>query len=89
MVASIVIAIVVPFFSDLMNIYSSLGIFTLSFMVPPILWCLANWQGLSRMQFGANVLVTMLSSIGCILGIYAAAQQIDIDWKTCNYKITL
>ena len=34
MVTCFLIAILVPFFSDLMNIYSSVGIFTLSFAIP-------------------------------------------------------
>lgn len=70
-----------------MNIYSSIGIFTLSFLVPPALWCLRHWGALSSRRLAVDAAVMVVAVVGCVLGVYAAAVQISDDWKTCDYKI--
>ena len=70
-----------------MNIYSSVGIFTLSFFVPPALYCLANWGELSIAQWVGNGHVMAVSVAGGVLGVYAATVQIKDDWAQCHYHI--
>ncbi len=87
MAAAILIAVLVPFFSDLMNIYSSVCIFTLSFLAPPALWCLQHWGGLSGARLAADSAVMLVALVGCALGVYAAVVQIKDDWAQCDYHI--
>jgi hypothetical protein len=70
-----------------MNIYSSIGIFTLSFFVPPALWCLQYAASLSKLRLVADGAVMLVAVVGCVLGVYAATVQINDDWKNCDYKI--
>ncbi len=72
---------------DLMNIYSSVGIFTLSFLVPPGLWCLKHWGSLSSSRIAVDMLVMVAAVVGCGLGVYAAVVQIKDDWAQCDYHI--
>ena len=87
LVLALLICIVVPFFSDLMNIYSSIGIFTLSFSVPAIMYLMVNGTTLSSIGRAAKYIIIVVALTGCVLGVWAACTQIRDDWRVCNYKI--
>ncbi len=70
-----------------MNIYSSVGIFTLSFLVPPALWCLQHYGHLSGSRVVTDALVMLTALVGGGLGVYAAVIQIKDDWAQCDYHI--
>ncbi len=83
---AIFIAILVPFFSDLMNIYSSIGIFSLSFAVPSLLWIFGR-KYTSQLSLAWNVLIIVLATVGAGMGCWAAVKDISHNWATCHYKI--
>eukprot|EP00051_Salpingoeca_urceolata_P006025 m.80099 g.80099 ORF g.80099 m.80099 type:complete len:458 (+) comp14651_c0_seq2:303-1676(+) len=87
MIAAIIISIVIPFFSSLMNIYSSIGIFSLSFAVPASLWLLERQTTVPRRMI--NVGVILFSIAACGLGVWAATKDIIDQWHTCHYTISV
>jgi len=83
----IVIAVVVPFFGDLMNVYSSLGIFSLSFAVPVLLFVMVRRGEMGGPSTALHALLVLLAVVGCALGMWAAVQDIISKWKVCHYHI--
>ncbi|EDQ89622.1 uncharacterized protein MONBRDRAFT_25158 [Monosiga brevicollis MX1] len=83
---AIAISLVVPFFSDLMNVYSSLGIFSLSFAVPVIFYILIepSLRGFNKI---INYGLVLIAIVGCVMGMWAAIEDIADKWKTCHYSI--
>ena len=75
------------FFYPLLQVYSSLGIFSLSFAVPVYLWMIYKGR---RMSFAERLLhgsLILLALTGCGLGMWAAIRDIQNKWSDCDYKI--
>lgn len=93
------VALLVPFFSDLMNVWSSVGIFTLSFAVPSALYLMANHLGpkkreeeigrteLSSFAVSVNVIIIIIAVAGAGLGIWAAIADIADKWSQCDFSL--
>jgi proton-coupled amino acid transporter len=84
-----VIALLIPFFSDLMNIWSSVGIFTLSFAVPSGLYMMANRGELSRLAVFVNTAIIVLALVGGGLGVWAAIADILNKWAHSCFHFDL
>ena len=98
LLACSVVAMLVPFFSDLMNIWSSVGIFTLSFAVPSILYIMVNHRvslkradvsgsELSSLAISVNSLIVLVAVGGAGLGIWAAVADIVDKWSQCDFSL--
>ncbi len=93
------VALLVPFFSDLMNVWSSVGIFTLSFAVPSSLYLMANYLGpkkrheelgrteLSTFAVSVNGVIIVIAVAGAGLGIWAAVADIADKWSQCDFSL--
>ena len=82
-----VVALLVPFFSDLMNVWSSIGIFTLSFAVPSLLYIIDNRGDLSNFAIAVNIIIIALAIVGCCLGVWAAGADIADKWAHCDMSL--
>eukprot|EP00055_Hartaetosiga_balthica_P007129 m.24101 g.24101 ORF g.24101 m.24101 type:complete len:505 (-) comp5617_c0_seq1:1048-2562(-) len=87
---SFLIGSIIPFFGDLMNVYSSLGIFSLSFFIPVLFWMmvkpLTNISSKKDLwKYAINGVLVALALCGCVLGIWAAIKDIIHNWKVCDY----
>lgn len=81
------ISVVVPFFSSLMNIYASIGIFSLSFAVPVFFWMVFKSDSMRAFDQLWNALLILIAVVGCVLGCWAAIKDIVHKWKLCHYSI--
>lgn len=81
-------ALLVPFFSDLMNIWSSMGVFTLSFGVPPAFYLMTNRGELSTLAIAVNGIIIVLAAGGAGLGVWAAVADIVDKWQHCNFSLS-
>eukprot|EP00045_Choanoeca_perplexa_P019395 m.2746 g.2746 ORF g.2746 m.2746 type:complete len:469 (+) comp4000_c0_seq1:99-1505(+) len=81
------IGLVVPFFSDLMNVYSSIGIFSLSFAMPVLLWMMLQRNTMSDGSRLGHALLVTFAVAGCGLGVWGAVQDISNKWSECHYHI--
>jgi proton-coupled amino acid transporter len=81
------VALLVPFFSDLMNIWSSIGIFTLSFAVPSALYIMANLKELSDFAKLINGVVVVVAVVGGGFGVWAAVADIVDKWQHCDESL--
>eukprot|EP00730_Choanoeca_flexa_P017978 TRINITY_DN8717_c0_g1_i1.p1 TRINITY_DN8717_c0_g1~~TRINITY_DN8717_c0_g1_i1.p1 ORF type:complete len:470 (+),score=101.85 TRINITY_DN8717_c0_g1_i1:126-1535(+) len=81
------IGLVVPFFSDLMNVYSSIGIFSLSFAVPVLLWMLVQRNTMSPASRMLHAVLVTLAVTGCGLGVWGAVKDIMNKWSECHYHL--
>eukprot|EP01147_Barroeca_monosierra_P001147 gene1147-4366_t len=91
---------IIPFFSDLMNVYSSLGIFSLSFFVPVIFWTRTTAKASPKSKIAFNIFLILVAVAGCGLGVWAAIRDIIHNWSepfvsqngmidtACGYNVT-
>ena len=79
------IGALIPFFSDLMNVYSSVGIFSLSFFIPVTFWTLMTKATSSHLKISLNSVLVVVAIAGCALGVWAAVNDIINNWKVCHY----
>ena len=85
----VVITMLIPFFEDLVNVDSSIGIFTLSFSIPPIMLLMYAGKSMKPARKTVDYAIIALSAAGVVLGVTAAIDNITTMWHTCDYKITL
>ena len=85
----VVITMLIPFFEDLVNVDSSIGIFTLSFSIPPIMLLMYAGRNMKLSRKMVDYIIIALSAGGVVLGVTAAIDNITVMWHTCDYKITL
>lgn len=83
----LVIAVVVPFFGDLMNVYSSLGIFSLSFAVPVLLIMMVRRAEMGLASKTIHGVLVLAAVVGCGLGMWGAVKDIVDKWQVCDYHI--
>jgi len=76
LVGSVVVAFCVPNFGDLMSLYSSIGIFSLSFAVPPLLWMVYNYDSMTNASVVLHSLLVVGAGTAGLLGLGASAQTI-------------
>ena len=82
------ISLLVPFFSDLMNIWSSIGIFTLSFAMPSVLYLMVYHNELSTFAIGVNAVIILAAGVGAGLGVWAAVADILEKWQHCDFSLS-
>eukprot|EP00049_Salpingoeca_infusionum_P018686 m.358335 g.358335 ORF g.358335 m.358335 type:complete len:507 (+) comp18115_c0_seq1:224-1744(+) len=77
------IAVVVPYFGDIMDVYSAIGVFSLSFWVPA---SLLIFYVNDSMQFGiriVNVMILAASALLMFIGIWASTKDAVARFRTC------
>eukprot|EP00049_Salpingoeca_infusionum_P023107 m.10429 g.10429 ORF g.10429 m.10429 type:complete len:470 (-) comp5562_c0_seq1:3148-4557(-) len=72
----------IPFFSNLMNVYSSIGIMSLSFFVPTYLW--ARTTHMRKSSYAFHMFLLVLCVGGLSLGMWGAIKSIIYNMKTCK-----
>eukprot|EP00188_Purpureofilum_apyrenoidigerum_P001393 Plantae.Rhodophyta-Purpureofilum_apyrenoidigerum.ctg1763.p1 GENE.Plantae.Rhodophyta-Purpureofilum_apyrenoidigerum.ctg1763~~Plantae.Rhodophyta-Purpureofilum_apyrenoidigerum.ctg1763.p1 ORF type:complete len:152 (-),score=9.20 Plantae.Rhodophyta-Purpureofilum_apyrenoidigerum.ctg1763:51-506(-) len=70
------VSLLVPSFGDLMSLYSSLGICSLSFAVPPLLWIIFNYENMSKPSLVLHALLGAFGAGMGLCGLYASTETI-------------
>ena len=69
------------------QVYSSLGIFSLSFAVPVFLWMIYRGKRMSLVPRIVHGALIFLALAACGLGMWAAVKDIQQKWSLCHYSI--
>mmetsp|Transcript_11549 Transcript_11549/g.35303 ORF Transcript_11549/g.35303 Transcript_11549/m.35303 type:complete len:435 (+) Transcript_11549:323-1627(+) len=75
------VSLLVPSFGDLMSLYSSLGICSLSFSVPPLLWIIYNYENMSKPSLALHMMFVAFGASMGICGLFASAQTIFLNMR--------
>lgn len=78
------ISVVVPYFTDLMDIFSAVGIFALSVWIPAMMMIMSHHGDASYALVAFNVLLVILGLAGTGLGVWAAMDDIVDKLKHCK-----
>jgi len=81
-------AVIVPYFSDLMDVYSAISIFALSIWVPALLMLLAKQGSLSVPLVIFNVVLIVVAMLGSALGTWAAFDDLVDKLKHCHVRFS-
>eukprot|EP00045_Choanoeca_perplexa_P010038 m.100428 g.100428 ORF g.100428 m.100428 type:complete len:490 (-) comp15124_c0_seq1:37-1506(-) len=85
---SFIVAVIVPYFNDLMDVYSAVSIFALSIWVPALLMLLAQQGSLSLPLLVFNVLLIVVALFGSGMGIWAAFDDLIDKLKHCPVRFS-
>ena len=83
---SFMVAVVVPYFSDLMDIYSAVSIFALSIWIPALLLILSQQGQLSLPLLVFSTLLMVLGIVGTCLGTWAALDDLVDKLRYCSVR---
>eukprot|EP00056_Hartaetosiga_gracilis_P011571 m.175913 g.175913 ORF g.175913 m.175913 type:complete len:488 (-) comp13525_c1_seq1:36-1499(-) len=83
---SFTISVIVPYFQDIMNLYSAVSVFSLSVWVPPFLFLEGRRHTMSTLLLIANVLIVCIGIAGMCLGVWAAIDDVVRKVKDCALR---
>jgi len=79
------IAILIPFFGDLMSLFGAIGVTPTTFVIPPVLWLIMRKPSWRTWEFWANWFIIVVMSIVGIFGAVAAVRTIVLNASA--YKV--
>lgn len=85
---SFMVAVVVPYFSDLMDVYAAISIFALSIWVPALLMLLAQQGSLSMPFLVFNATLIVVALLGSGLGTWAAFDDLVDKLQHCKVRFS-
>eukprot|EP00730_Choanoeca_flexa_P000149 TRINITY_DN10068_c0_g1_i1.p1 TRINITY_DN10068_c0_g1~~TRINITY_DN10068_c0_g1_i1.p1 ORF type:complete len:500 (+),score=98.61 TRINITY_DN10068_c0_g1_i1:103-1602(+) len=85
---SFMVAVVIPYFSDLMDVYASISIFALSIWVPALLMLLAKQGSLSIALLMFNVMLIVIAFVFSGLGTWAAFDDLVDKLRHCQVRFS-
>eukprot|EP00055_Hartaetosiga_balthica_P008322 m.30650 g.30650 ORF g.30650 m.30650 type:complete len:485 (-) comp6240_c0_seq1:1850-3304(-) len=83
---SFTISVIIPYFQDIMNLYSAVSIFSLSIWVPPFLFIEARKHTMTISLLLFNVLLVLIGLSGMGLGVWAALDDVVKKVKDCKLR---